>query len=201
MIRFVIVTVLLACAGEAAAQNPEIRRGSEARRYFIGPVLEVTSLRDQGAVLLGGRGGLNITSSLAVGVGLYGTLRQVDAPRDAVPAAPYPLDIKMERFGIDLEYAFHPAAPTHLTVSSFVGGGALHYVRSGTRAQEGETDFVLLLQPAVGVEQRITARLHLSLAVSWRLAGGVEMSRLGRDDVAGPAAGLAVKLGRFSAEP
>jgi hypothetical protein len=197
MIRLVTVAMLLTCAGEAAAQDSSARRGTQERGYFGAPVLEVTSLRGQGAVMLGGRGGLNLTPSLAVGVGLYGTLRQVDAPEGAVPAAPYPLDIKMERFGVDVEYAFRPAAPTHLTVSSFVGGGALHYVKSGTSAQEGETDFVFLVQPAVGAERRITDRLRLNLAASWRLAGGVEMSKLTTNDVGGPAITLAVKLGRF----
>jgi hypothetical protein len=197
MIRLVIITVLLACAGKAAAQDPATGQTTGERGRFVAPVLEVTSLRDQGAVMLGGRGATNVTPSLTVGVGLFGTVVQVDAPEGAVPAAPYALDIKMERFGIDLEYAFRPAAPTHLTVSSFVGGGALHYVRSGTRAQEGETDFVLLLQPAVGVERRVTDGLHLHLAASWRLAGGVEMAGLTTGDVAGPAVALAVKLGRF----
>lgn len=197
MIRFLMVAMWLACASEAAAQDPATRQGSSARRYFGAPVLEVTSLRDRGAVMVGGRGGLNVTSSLTVGVGLYGTLKQVDAPEGAVPTAPYPLDIKMERFGIELEYALHPGDPTYLTLASFVGGGALHYVRDGTQEQEGETDFLLLLQPAVGMERHITDRLHLSLVVCWRLAGGVEMSGLTSGDVAGPAAALAVKLGRF----
>ena len=94
-----------------------------------------------------------------------------------MPAAPYPLDIKMERIGIEVEYAVRPAARTHLTGSSLVGGGALHYVKSGTSAQEGETDFVFLLQPAVGLEQRITAGLHLNLALCWRPAGGVAAPR------------------------
>jgi len=197
MIRLVIVVVLLACAGQAAAQDPVVRRDSGERGHFVAPVLEVTSLRDQGAVMLGGRGARSLTPSLMVGVGLYGTVVQVDAPEGAVPAAPYELDIKMERFGIDVEYALHPTAPTHLTVGSFLGGAALHYVKDGTRVQEGETDFVLLLQPAVGVERRITDRLHLNLAASWRLAGGVEMAGLTTGDVAGPAVALAVKLGRF----
>jgi len=197
MNRLVMVTMLLACASEAAAQDPPTGQGTAERSYFIAPVLEVTSLRNQGAVMVGGRAGLNVTPSIVVGVGLYGTLRQVDAPEGAVAAVTYPLDIKMERFGFDLEYTLKPDAPTHLTMAAFAGGGALHYVKSGTSAQEGETDFVFLLQPAVGVEQRITDRIHLDLSVSWRLAGGVEMSNLTTDDIAGPAVALAMKLGRF----
>ncbi|HSG07160.1 MAG TPA: hypothetical protein VLA36_02305 [Longimicrobiales bacterium] len=197
MNRLVIVTVLLACAGEVVAQDQAPRQDAETRGRFFAPVLEVTSLRDQTAVMLGGRGGLSVTPSFMVGLGLYGTLRHVDAPEGAVPTVSYPLDLKMERFGLELEYALHPTTPTHVTASSFVGAGALHYVKSGTQDQEGETDFVLLLQPAVGVEQRLLDRLHLNLAVSWRLAGGVEMAGLTAGDIAGPAVTLAVKLGRF----
>jgi hypothetical protein len=105
----------------------------------------------------GGRGGWNITPSLALGGGLYGTITHVGGPAGAVPDAPGPLDIKFESFGLELEYAPKPRAPTHLTLNAFFGGGAAHYVQDETDEQFGETDFMFVVEPALGGEQRATA--------------------------------------------
>jgi hypothetical protein len=70
-------------------------------------------------------------------------------------------------------------------------------MRDDTGEQHGETDFMLLLEPAIGVEQRVADWLHLNLAVSYRLAGGVEQSGLEGSDFNGAATTLAVKFGRF----
>jgi hypothetical protein len=122
---------------------------------------------------------------------------EIHGQQEKVPDAPGPLDVQFECFGLDLEYAPRPAAPTHLTLSGFFGGGAAHYMRDKTDEQHGETDFMLQLEPAVGVEQRVSNWLHLNLAASYRLVSGVEQPGLENADINGPAATLAVKLGRF----
>ena len=197
MRRYVIVLMLLLFAAETMAQDQSAPRGTSGRGHFGAPVIKYTVLRDQGAVMFGGRGGWNVTPSLVLGGGLYGTMTEVDAREDAVPDAPGPLDVKFESFGFDLEYAAHPAAPTHLTLHAFFGGAAARYVRDKTNEQHGETDFMLLLEPAVGVERRVTDWLHLNLAVSYRLVSGVEQPGLGNSDINGASAALAVKLGQF----
>ena len=199
MCRIVSVIMLLLCAAAtlAVAQDQTARQGTRGRGYFGAPVVRYTVVRDQGAVMFGGRGGWNVTPSLLFGGGLYGTMTEVDGPESGVPDAPGPLDVKFESFGVDLEYAGDPRAPTHLTLSGFFGGGAAHYVRDKTDEQHGETDFMLLLEPAVGVERRVADWLHLNLAVSYRLVSGVEQPGLEDGDFSGPAAALAVKLGRF----
>jgi hypothetical protein len=197
MRALVIVTMLPLLAIEVAAQEEAPRQGAGGRSYFGAPVVKYTAIRDHGAAMLGGRGGWNITPSLALGGGLYGTITQVDGPVGAVPDAPGPLDIKFESFGLELEYAPKPRASTHLTLHAFFGGGAAHYVQDETDEQYGETDFMLLLEPAVGGEQRITDWLHLNLAVSYRLVSGVAQPGLENSDLTGPSAALAVKFGRF----
>jgi len=197
MRQLVIVLTLLLSAAEAMAQDQTPRQEARGGGHFGAPVVKWTVFRDQGAVMFGGRGGWNVTPSLLIGGGLYGTMTEVDAREDAVPDAPGPLDVKFESFGFDLEYAAHPAAPTHLTLHAFFGGAAARYVRDKTNEQHGETDFMLLLEPAVGVERRVTDWLHLNLEVSYRLVIGVEQPGLEDSDFNGAAAALAVKLGRF----
>jgi hypothetical protein len=193
----IVVMPLLLFAFGAVAEDQTLRRDAGGTSYFGAPVIKWTVVRGQGAAMFGGRGGWNVTPSLLLGGGGYGTLTEVDAREDAVPDAPGPLDVKMESFGFDLEYAPHPTAPTHPTLGAFFGGAAAHYMRDKTDEQHGETDFMLLLEPSVGVEQRVTDGLHLHLAVSYRLVSGVEQQGLEEDDLNGAAAALAVKIGRF----
>jgi hypothetical protein len=196
MRRLVIAIAVLLCAGEAAAQEPS-SDGSTGGRHFGAPVLKYTTIRDQKALMFGGRGGWNVSPTLVLGIGAYGTLTEVDADEGVVPAAPGPLDVKLETFGFDVEYAPDPGAPTHLTFTAFLGGAANHYYKDGTNDQHGETDFSLLLEPSVGVEQRVTAWLHLNLSVSYRLMGGVEQVGLKPGDFQVASAALAAKFGRF----
>jgi hypothetical protein len=164
--------------------------------YFGAPVLEYTRLRGQDALVFGGRGGWYVTRAIVLGGGLYATVTEVDAPGGGMNA-PGPLDLKLERFGLELEYHVRPAAPTHLTLGGFVGGAAVHHVRDGTNEQYGETDFLFALAPAVGVERTVTGWLHLNLAVSYRFVAGAEQPGPGRSRLRGPAVALALKLGRF----
>jgi hypothetical protein len=159
-------------------------------------VLEYTRLRGQDALVFGGRGGWYVTPSFVLGGGLYGTLTEVDVPGGGMNA-PGPLDLKLERFGLELEYHVRPAAPTHLTFGAFVGGAAARHVLDGTNEQFGETDFLFVLAPAAGVERTVTGWLHLNLAVSYRFVTGAEQPGPGERHLRGPAVALAVKLGRF----
>lgn len=187
-----LAAVLVLSTSVAEAQPP----GAGSGGYFAAPVIKYTRLREQDAVMFGGRGGWYVTPSLVLGGGLYGTMTEVDAP-SGVPYAPAPLDLEYEAFGFEVEYHFSHAAPTHFTLAAFLGGAAARYTREGTNEQHGETDFQFLLEPAVGVEQAISRRARVNLAASYRLSGEVEQVGLSESDVGGPALTLSLKLGRF----
>jgi hypothetical protein len=193
MRRFLVLAALLSIPVQTSPQDPEPRESRSGRSYFGAPVLKITQLGDQGAVMLGGRGGWAVAPTLFFGFGLYGTLSEVDAP---VAGPSGPLDLKLETFGLEMEYGLPRGAPTRFTLGALLGGGAARYVRDGTNSQEGETDFVLLLEPAVGVQQRVAGWMHVQVAASYRVVGSVEQAGLLGEDLRGPAASLAVKLGR-----
>lgn len=192
LIPLAVFSLLLASVAVAQEQEP-----NTGTRYFGAPVVKYTTIRDQGAMMVGGRGGWNIASSWLVGGGLYGTVSEVDAQEKAVPEAPGPLDVKLEAFGLDLEYAARPTAPIHLTLSAFCGGAAVRYAKDKTDEQFGETDFMLLVEPVAGVEFRGTNWLHLNLGLSYRFVSGVEQPGLTAGDLHGAAVSLALKFGRF----
>lgn len=188
-----LLVVAAATVAHAQAPGPISSRPG----YFGSPVLKVTRLRNQSAIMLGGRGAWNLTPSLAIGGGLYGTWSRVDAPVGATSVAGDPLDIKLEAFGLEVEYARNPGAPTHLTFGAFFGGAANRYLRDGTSEQDGETDFMFLLEPAIGAERRIARSVHLHVAASYRLVEGVDQRALSDSDFNGPALVVGLKLGRF----
>lgn len=197
MFRILSGIALFIVAVEGAAQAPTVRDREDVRASFGAPALRVTSLRGQGAVMFGARGGWGISPRLTLGAGAFGTMTEVDARDGAVPDAPGPLDVKFECFGVELEYASRPAAPTHVTVTSFMGGGAAHNAADKSDDQFGETDFMLLWEPAVGVERRLTPSLHVNLALSFRLVHGVEQAGLKPSDLQTAAITLTAKFGKF----
>lgn len=168
----------------------------EAQKEFGAPVVKFTSLRGQGAVMVGGRGGWIVSPSLTIGGGAYGTVAEVDAPA-GVPFSTGPLDLRMETFGFDAEYRLPFAAPVHLTVGAFAGGAAVHYYKENTDEQDGETDFMLLLEPTAGLERRIVGWLHLHLGASYRLTRGVEQFGLEPRDLDRASVIIAAKIGEF----
>jgi hypothetical protein len=195
--QLTIAIMMLVSATVTLADEQQPDQGTGGRGYFGAPVVKYALVRDQGTVMFGGRGGWNVTPSVLMGIGAYGTVTEVDAPQGAMPDSLGPMDVKFESFGFELEYAANPQAPTHLTLGAFFGGAAVHYMQERTTEQYGETDFLLLLEPAVGVEQRINAWLHLNLAVTYRLVSGVEQPGLENGDINGPAAALAFKFAQF----
>ena len=197
MFRIVGVVALFLLTAVAAAQSPAPRDGSNGSRHFGAPALKVTTLRGQGAVMFGGRGGWGVSPTLTLGGGAYATMTEVDARDGAVPNAPGRLDVKFECFGVELEYAAHPTAPTHVTLTSFVGGAAAHNAQDKSDDQFGETDFMLLWEPAVGLEKRITASLHVNIALSYRVVHGVEQAGLTAGDLQTAAVTLSAKFGKF----
>jgi hypothetical protein len=69
MHRFALLCCFLALASETAGQVPLSAPAPHGRSYFGAPVAKYTLLRDQGALMFGGRGGYNITPSLVIGAG------------------------------------------------------------------------------------------------------------------------------------
>jgi hypothetical protein len=197
MRRHTFVPALLLAATAATAQDQAPSQRTAGLPRFGAPVVKLTSIRAQPAVMLGGRGGWNVSRSVTLGFGLYGTLSQVDGASGVISAAGVPLDVKLESFGVEFEYALHPVARTHFTLGALLGGAAIRYVKDGTDEQDGETDFVLLLEPGVGIERAVAGWVHLHLAVSYRVVSGVEQRGLTTSDAHGPAAVFALKLGCF----
>jgi hypothetical protein len=63
--------------------------------------------------------------------------------------------------------------------------------------QVGESDFVMVIEPAINAELNVTTWFRLNAGVSYRIVAGVDQVGLDNSDFSGPAASLTFKFGRF----
>lgn len=200
--RCVVLVMLVSLLATAvAAQEEVLFKGDIARGGFGGPVLKYTSIRDQGALMIGGRGGWIINHALVIGGGGYGVFTEVNAPQGALPEEG-PLDIEFGYGGFEMEYIFHPNSLTHLSIYALVGAGGNNFVKDvgsvlDSNEQAGESDFVLVLEPALNGELNVTKWFRLCGGLCYRLVNGVDQPKLDNSDFSGVAATLTFKFGSF----
>ena len=196
------ILALLAMTVSAQAQERTLIGGADIHGGFGGPVLKYTRINDQDALMVGGRGGWILNHALVLGGGGYGVVNDIDAPPDALPFEPGPLDIEFGYGGFEMEYVIRPNDLVHFSFYTLFGGGANNFVKdvgnvTDSNEQAGETDFVLVIEPAVSAEMNVTTWFRLNLGVSYRLVTGVEQDQLDDSDFSGASAALTFKFGTF----
>ena len=198
----VIVMLFTLAVNVAAQEEQTIFKGEvESGGLFGGPVVKFTSINDQSAVMVGGRGGWVINHSFVIGGGGYGVVTEVDAPAGVMPEEG-PLDIELGYGGFELEYIIRPNSLAHFSVYTFIGCGSARYVKdvgpvTESNEQVGESDLVFVLEPALNGELNVTKWFRLNAGVSYRLVNGIDLEGLKDSDFSGMAATLTLKFGTF----
>ena len=168
---------------------------------FGGPVVKLTTITRQTALMIGGRGGWILDHTFLVGGGVYTLVTDVDGPTGIYPTLE-PLDVDFSWFGLELEHIFKPSELIHYSLYAFVGGGAVRYVKdvgpvSTNATQVDETDLAFVFEPAANAELNVTSWCRITAGVSYRIVAGVTLVGLSNGDFTGPAATLTVKFGNF----
>jgi len=195
-----VITVFV-CVENTAAQEETLFKGDVESSGFGGPVVKFTSVHNQNALMVGGRGGWIINHSFIIGGGGYGVVTEVDAPAGVLPLEG-PLDIEFGYGGLELEYVIDPKSLGHFSIYTLIGGGATNYVKdvgpvSRSNQQTGETGFFFVLEPAVNAELNVTKWFRLNAGVSYRFVTGVSQVGLKDQDFTGLTATLTFKFGSF----
>jgi hypothetical protein len=198
-LAFVIMLFVFAAGG--AAQEQTLIKGDYETGGFGAPVVKLTSINGQSAVMIGGRGGWIINHSLVLGGGGYGVVNEVDAPKGVLPEQGS-LDIEFGYGGFEVEYIFHPRSLAHLSMYALIGVGTDNLVKDigpVTESNENVTgsDLVFVLEPAVNGELNVTTWFRLNAGLSYRLVAGVNQVGLKNRDFSGVAASLTFKFGNF----
>jgi hypothetical protein len=193
--------MLFAFAANVAAEEQTLIKDNSEKRGFGGAVVKYTSVYDQGAVMIGGRGGWIFNHSLVLGGGGYGVVSEVDAPEGVMPEQA-PLDIEFGYGGFEVEYIIHPNSLGHFSLYTLFGAGDIHYVKdvgpvSKSNQTVGKSDFVFVIEPAVNGELNVTTWFRVNAGVTYRLVTDVEQEALKSGDFRGVSATLTLKFGRF----
>lgn len=189
-------------AGILGATEPQpetLLSGNVSHGGFGGPVMGFTTIRDQAALLMGGRGGWLINHRLVIGGGGYGVTHRLDVPGGATVAdADY--QTMFGYGGFWTEYIVAPSRLVHGSVGLLIGAGSLKYHRfrhSPMVGGDSDDDAFFVLDPTVSVELNVVSFMRLALFANYRRVWGVDLTGMDNGDVSGVGAGAMLKFGRF----
>jgi hypothetical protein len=198
----------LAARSPALAQAPEPPRqpaeaepevlipGSARHGGWGGPIVQLSTVRNRGAVFVGGRGGWLVDGRFTLGGAGFGLANRVSAP-PAVERPGEELDLDMGYGGLWLEYTARPVRLLHVSFGALVGGGglSLRWHDGGSYGSRSEAFFVT--EPAVVAELNLARSVRLDLGAAYRFVVGVDMPGMSFSDVSGPSVVVAMKFGKF----
>jgi hypothetical protein len=193
----IFIVVIIHFSSAYAAVRP-IAKGKEdetliTRRTRIGayiaPVIKVSRLNNELALLAGGHGGIIFNRSFVIGLGAYGLVNEIQANSPS-----YQL-IDFGYAGLLLGYINRSHKIVHISVHSLIGGGGLRYRTCFYDDWYDNVFFVF--EPCIDVEVNVTKHFRIGCGGSYRFAHGVEFDDLTNDNISGPSGALTFKWGVF----
>jgi hypothetical protein len=189
-----MVSVFFMMSLTAMAQEQTLITGQVQHGGFGGPVMKITTFRDDVGLLVGGRGGWIINHVLALGGGGYGLTNNIEAPIRG-----YYLNVGYG--GPIVEYIIASNRLVHASVNLLIGAGGVNYREDYWDIDEHsifiEEDAFFVMEPGVDLELNVTNFLRVNAGISYRLIDGVESRDLDDSDMSGVAATLMLKFGKF----
>lgn len=171
---FIIFMPTLVLAQEETLLSGEVDHGG-----FGGPVVKVTRINGQDAVLVGGRGGWIINHSFVIGGGGYGLVTDV---RPSVPGMLGQDKLMLGYGGLELEFILQSDRVVHLTVPILIGAGAVGY-RTGywdddlnfnfTPGFDNRFDTFFIVEPGIDLELNVVSFFRINAGISYRHVAGV----------------------------
>ncbi|OGC90870.1 MAG: hypothetical protein A2W25_13145 [candidate division Zixibacteria bacterium RBG_16_53_22] len=200
LIGFSLIMALMAAM--AGAEDETLLSGEIEHGGFGAPVVKFTELKDEFAVLVGGRGGWIINHSFSIGGAGYGLVNQdID---ERIISTDTTLFLTMGYGGVEFEYIASSEKLMHMTISSLIGGGAIDYLaKSNSRDWDhhdyhsDNADAFFVFEPAINGELNVVEFFRIGAGVSYRFISGVETEELTDNDLSGLAANIMFKFGKF----
>jgi hypothetical protein len=193
---FILVVAINSSMVYAAVRSVPKERNDETlitRRTTIGayvaPVIKVSRLNNECAVLAGGHGGLIFNRSVVIGLGAYGLVNEIEVSTQSHQL----LDFGYA--GLLLGYVNRSHKIIHVSVHSLIGGGGLRYRTCS--CDDWYDDVLFVFEPSLHVELNVTKHFRIGLGGSYRFGHGVEFDELMNDDISGPSGVLTFKCGTF----
>jgi hypothetical protein len=159
------------------AQEETLLSGEVEHGGFGGPVVKVTRINGQDALLVGGRGGWIINHTFVIGGGGYGLVTDV-AP--TVPGLFNQNLLMLGYGGLELEFIMQSDRIVHLTVPVLIGAGAVGY-RTGHWGDDFDLnigfdnrfDTFFIIEPGIDLEVNVVSFFRINAGVSYRHVTGI----------------------------
>ena len=191
-ILFICVCFQLKAQEQTLVGNGEMSNGG-----FGGPVIKYTQIKNEPAILVGGRGGWIINHTFVIGGGGYGLANQIDADYFSNFSKPY---IDFGYGGLELEYIIQSDKVVHFSIYTLIGAGGVNF-RDNSFDDWDDWDFnsdeFFVLEPALNVEVNITRFFRINAGASYRYISGLNYNNLKNEDFSGFSGALTLKFGSF----
>lgn len=198
---FAILFMLFTCCWTfpAMGQAETLLGGNVSYGGFGGPVLRVSVLDGEAALLTGGRGGwiINLASgdAIVLGGGGYGVVTDVRAG-GLLSNRGRPLYLNLGYGGFIFEYVNRTNDLVHLSAEALVGGGGANY-RDRNYNEFEDSDAFFAFEPGLSVMLNVASFFRVGAGVSYRYFYGVDLEAFSDADLSGPSGVLTFKFGRF----
>jgi len=197
LIQLTLVSLLL-CFQIIAQEQTLVGTGEMSNGGFGGPVIKYTQIKNEPAVLVGGRGGWIINHTFIIGGGGYGLANQIEADYFTdYYNKPY---INFGYGGFELEYIIQSDKLVHFSIYTLIGAGGVNYRDNSYNNWEDwdyNSDEFFVLEPALNVEVNITSFFRINAGANYRFISGVSYDNLKNEDFSGFSGVLTLKFGSF----
>jgi hypothetical protein len=201
MKRTVVVLLLLVFAASTAFSQQKTLISNENLTLggYFSPVVKFSSIHDDLGVFVGGRGGLIINRSVAIGFGGYGLASYVEAINRGPLGERY---MEMGYGGLDIEYIFDPNELVHFSVSTLIGGGGVFFNDRSWGSDywddhDHDVNGFFIVEPAFNLDINVTSFMKTSIGASYRIVSGLKSDVSTNNDLTGASAMLSFRFGKF----
>ncbi len=201
MRRFSITLLILALlATTACAQRTTLFSSDEfSLGGYFSPVVKFSSVHEDLGVFVGGRGGLIINHSFAIGFGGYGLASYVKALNRGPMDERY---MEMGYGGLDIEYVHNPNDLVHVSFSTLIGGGGVlfnerHWESDYRDDRDRDVNGFFIVEPAVNLDLNVTSFLKTSVGASYRFVSGLNSAVSTNSELSGTSVMLSFRVGKF----
>ncbi|HPG37824.1 MAG TPA: hypothetical protein PLP19_07540 [bacterium] len=185
-----------------AADEETLLGGDFTSGGFGGPVVKVSQVNNETAVLMGGRGGWIINHSLILGGGGYGLVNEIEAPGVFINGRQ--ANLQFGYGGFEIEYVAHPMELLNYSVYLLIGGGSVEntiwdndYDDDEYDDYDSHQDNIYVVEPAVNVTLNVTSFFRVSGGVSYRYVTGVDIAGTSNEELTQPSYNLTFRFGKF----
>lgn len=205
MKKLFLLLTLAAAATVAVAQrnNDEIQtifsrnRNNGAYGAFS---LGYSQINGRDALVAGARGAFIFDRCLALGLGGYGFVNDVDN-HQVHNELPLNLSLAGGYGGIVVEPILAPKLPVHLSFPILLGAGGVALIENSgwwrDDYYEWGHDLFWVVEPMAELEFNLTRFLRLAAYTSYRFTSRIDLENIDSNVLREPQIGLTVKLGKF----